>query len=66
MNYALIVYGCNGQYLYCCEEYETCTEVEQRIAEFEEDGDQAFTYRVYCNQMTVKITPPAKSTVSIF
>ena len=66
MNYALIVYRCNGQYLYSCEEYETCEEVEQRIAELEEDSDQTFTYRVYCNQMTVKITPPAKSTVSIF
>ena len=65
MNYALIVYRCNGEYLYCVEEYETCVEVETRIEELEEEkGD--FTYRVYGESMTVKITPPAKSTVSIF
>jgi len=66
MNYALIVYRCNGEYLYTVEEYETCDEVEQRIAELEDDSDNDFTYRVYCNQMTVRITPPAKSTVSVF
>jgi hypothetical protein len=66
MNYALIVYGCKGEYLYTAEEYENCNEVEQRIAELEDDSDNNFTYRVYCNQMTVKIAPPAKATVSVF
>lgn len=65
MNYALIVYRCNGEYLYCVEEYETCVEVEERIQELEEENE-AFTYRVYGNPFTVRITPPAKSTVSVF
>jgi isocitrate dehydrogenase len=66
MNYALIVYRCNGEDLYTVEEFENCTEVEERIQELEDHSDQTFTYRVYCNQLTVKITPPAKSTVSVF
>ena len=65
MNYALIVYRCYGEYLYTVEEYETCAEVEQRISELEEDADNDFTYRVYCNQMTVKISPPQKAIVSV-
>ena len=66
MNYALIVYRCNGEYLYCVEEYETCVEVEKRIQELEEDGEQSFTYKVYCSQMTVRITPPTQARVSVF
>jgi hypothetical protein len=66
MNYALLVYRCNGEYLYTVEEFESCVEVEERIAELENDSDNNFTYRVYCNQLTVKITPPAKSIVSVF
>ena len=66
MNYALIVYRCNGEYLYTVEEFETCLEVEERIEELMETTEEDLTYRVYGESMTVKITKPSKSTVSVF
>jgi hypothetical protein len=64
MNFALIVYRCGGDYLYCAEEYKTCSEVEQRIADLVE-GEEEYSYRVYCNPMEVRINPPRKTTVTL-
>lgn len=66
MNFALIIYRHNDEFLWSVEEYETCSEVEQRISDLEQDKNYDFTYRVYSNPLTVKISPPMKSTVNIF
>lgn len=66
MNYALLVYRCNGEYLYTVEEFKTSNEIEFRISELEDDTDNDFTYRVYGAPMTVRISPPQKSIVSVF